>query len=122
MKTLSEESKPIALEKYEFEKRQKKNTGWTISHVQPINIQMFHLRNIQNYILLIQTLLKKFISVVFEKDESKYRDISILIALLPRLDNQYAKTNVMDIFHVFSNERFASSEKLSNCTLMERSK
>ena len=35
---LSDEFKPIAVEKYEFENRQNRKINWTYSHVQLINI------------------------------------------------------------------------------------
>ena len=94
--TLLQEFKPVALENYEFEDRRNINIKWTLSHFRTIKIPIEgtqseiapskkHLKNISRS---IQTLIEEFKSVVFEKDEPEYRDISIWLALLPLLVNQ----------------------------------
>ena len=50
---------------------------------------------------LTQTLIEELKSVSFKTDGLEYRDISILIALLPLLVGQVSKSDVFDKLHFF---------------------
>ena len=99
METLSEDFKLIASENYEFENRQIKTTDWTFfacSAFQHSNLRdkirdCFILKTIETILPLIQTLMEEIKSVVLEKGELEYRDISKLRALLQLLVNQDSK-------------------------------
>ena len=110
IETMSEEFKPIALEKekYEIENRQNRKTNWNFPHDRFIIITtymtkkgLFHLKNILKTSSAIQALIEEIKKVVFVKDESEYWNIWILIAILPLLRNQDCTLNITDKILIF---------------------
>ena len=115
--TLLKEFIPTPWSIFEFENRRKRIIIWTFSHVQPINIpshveainipvwgtQSENAPSKKNFLKIIPPIqtIGEFKSVVFEKDEMEYKDISILKKILPILVNQDSnsevETNIQDI-------------------------
>ena len=128
--TWSEEFEPFALENFEFENRQIKNFNRTFSHYRSIKIPIWESKkDIVRYISHLttksihpsyQSLIDKFKAVVFEKDQLKYGDISILIALLPFLANRKSTFNVKHKLNKIWTPVAGLKEKLSIDTLIEK--
>ena len=70
---------------------------------------LFHLRNIQRDI----TLIDEFKNVVFARVELEYQNYSAVKKLLPHFVYEDSKSDVKDKILLFRNEPSAKSEKLS---------
>ena len=103
--TLTEEFKPIALRSFEIANRQNNIFGVRILrrsefHSKEQNQRLFKLGVIFKYKTVNSDLnwIEEFKAVVLEKNMSEYRDMSLLIALLPLLSYQDSNSNVENSF------------------------
>ena len=95
-KTLSEGFKPVSLKNYEFKNLQNMFIDWTCfcifgyqdSNTRKKTGNFSKAESSESKTHSIQTFMGDFKALVFEKAELEYRDMSILIALLPILAYQ----------------------------------
>ena len=83
------------------------------------NQRLLHARNKKNLFSSFITLMEKITSLVFEKDESENREISILWVLLAVFVNQNSKFDVRDKLHALRKQT-VGVKKLFNDNLVEK--